>query len=92
MVDLSIITKVENQGQVTSDINVLLQIENGVFTVVCGWVIWDMPNGGWAWIPILVQDVDQLLGAGSYYVSARVYENITPGTKIQDLIQDGNIL
>ena len=33
MVDLSIITKVENKGELTNDINVLLQIENGSFAV-----------------------------------------------------------
>ena len=69
-----------------------MQIENGSFAVVCGWVIWDVPNNGWAQIPIIVSNVDQLIGAGSFYVSARVFDTVTPGTKIQDLIQDGNVV
>ena len=87
--DLHIVTKVENQGEITSDINVLLQIENGVFAIVCGWVIWEAPPESWARLPIIVQDVDQLIGSGDFYVSARVYDTVTPGTKIQDIMDEG---
>ncbi len=92
MADLHIVTKVENQGTITNDINVLLQVENGVFMIVCGWVIWDAPPAGWARIPIVVNDIEQWIGTGDFYVSARVYDTVTPGTKIQDLVQDGDIM
>ena len=90
--DLHIVTKVENQGEVANDINVLLQIENGVFSIICGWVIWDAPPESWARIPIIVSDIDQLIGNGNFYVSARVYDTVTPSTKIQDLTQNGDIM
>ncbi len=87
--DLHIVTKVENQGEITNDINVLLQIENGVLAIVCGWVIWDAPPEAWARLPIIVQNVDQLIGSGDFYVSARVYDTVTPATKTQDIIDEG---
>ena len=36
-----------------------------------------------------MQDVDQLIGSGDFYVSARVYDTVTPGTKTEDIMDEG---
>ena len=90
MADLQILTKVENKGAVTNDVNVLLEIKNGISAIVCGWVVWNVPPTYWAGVIITVLDIDQIIGGGNFNASAKVFDTITPGIKIDDLIVEGN--
>ncbi len=89
MTDLQILTKVENQGDVNNDINVLLEIKNGISVIVCGWVVWNVPPTYWTGVRITVRDIDQAIGGGNFNVSAKIFDSVSIGTKTDDLMIEG---